>query len=222
MASVLTIGLTGGVASGKSLVQARFEALNVPVLDADQVARDVVMPGTPALAQIAQTFGDEFLLAGGELDRRRLRGHVFGDPDALRRLEAITHPQIRTAMRRWRDAQTAPYCMLSVAILVEARMHDLVDRVLLVDAPVELQLARLTQRDGIDEALARRMLAAQSDRETRLGAAHDVLDNSADVATTEAAIGELHHFYLQLAARGEPHAPGLRLPHSVNSVTIKI
>jgi len=218
----LTIGLTGGIASGKSLVQSHFEVLNVPVLDADQVAREVVMPGTPALAQIAQTFGAEFLLANGELDRRRLRGLVFGNPEALRRLEAITHPQIRAAMRRWLAAQTAPYCMLSVAILVEARMHDLVDRVLLIDAPVELQLARLTQRDGIDEALARQMLAAQSDRETRLGAAHDVLDNTSDIATTRAAVDTLHRFYLDLAARGDPHAPGLRLPHSVNSVTIKI
>ncbi|NGY06675.1 dephospho-CoA kinase [Solimonas terrae] len=218
----LTIGLTGGIASGKSLVQARFEALQVPVLDADQVSRDIVMPGSPALAEIAQTFGDEFLLASGELDRRRLRGQVFGHPDALRKLEAITHPRIRAAMMRWREAQTAPYCMLSVAILIEARMHDLVDRVLLVDAPVEFQFARLTKRDGIDEALARQMLAAQSDRETRLGMAHDVLDNSGDIATTEAAVDELHHFYLRLAARGEPHAAGLRLPHSVNSVTIKI
>lgn len=218
----LTIGLTGGIASGKSLVQARFEALGVPVLDADQVSRDVVMPGTPALAQIAQTFGAEFLLPGGELDRRRLRAHVFGNVGALRALEAITHPQIRAAMNRWLHAQTAPYCMLSVAILIEAKMHDLVDRVLLIDAPVETQLARLIQRDGIDEALARQMLAAQSDREARLGAAHDVLCNSADIAVTEAAVDEFHHFYLQLAADGTRNAAGLRLPHSVKSVTIKI
>lgn len=218
----LTIGLTGGIASGKSLVQARFEALGVPVLDADRVARDVVMPGTPALAQIAQTFGADFLLASGELDRRRLRGHVFGNVEALRALEAITHPQIRAAMRRWLAAQTAPYCVLSVAILIEARMQDLVDRVLLIDAPVDVQLARLIQRDGIDEKLAKQMLAAQSDRETRLGAAHDVLGNTGDIAMTEAAVDEFHRFYLALAANGTYHADGLRLPHSVKSVTIKI
>src|SRR3546814_92049 len=166
----LTIGLTGGIASGKSLVQTCFEALGVPVLDADQVSRDVVMPGTTALAQIATTFGTDFLLPGGELDRRRLRAHVFGNAEALRALEAITHPQIRAAIRRWLAAQTGPYCMLSVAILVEAKMHDLVDRVLVVDAPVEIQMARLIQRDGIDEKLAQQMLAAQTDRETRLGA----------------------------------------------------
>ncbi|MGH8447553.1 MAG: dephospho-CoA kinase, partial [Solimonas sp.] len=173
----LTIGLTGGVASGKSLVQTAFERLGVPVLDADQVARAVVAPGSPGLAAIAETFGAGFILASGEMDRRRMREHVFADPAELKRLEGITHPLIRARLRQWRDAQTAPYCMLSVAILIEAKMHDLVDRVLLVDAPVDVQLARLLRRDGITEALARQMLAAQLDRETRLAGAHDVLLN---------------------------------------------
>lgn len=218
----LTVGLTGGIASGKSLVQAAFEALGVPVLDADRVAREVVAAGSPALAEIAERFGRGFLLGSGELDRRRLREHVFADPVALRALEAITHPRIRAAMRTWRDAQTAPYCMLSVAILIEAKMHDLVDRVLLVDVPSELQLARLVQRDGIDEALARRMLAAQSDREARLGAAHDVLTNTGPVDETRAAVETLHRWYLQLASSGDYRAQGLRLPQNAKSVTIKI
>ncbi|WP_043112998.1 dephospho-CoA kinase [Solimonas flava] len=218
----LTIGLTGGIASGKSLVQSLFEGLGVPVLDADRVAREVVAVGTPGLAEIAQTFGAGFLLPDGELDRRRMREHVFADPSALKRLEAITHPRIRERMRAWRSAQTAPYCMLSVAILLEAKMQDLVDRVLLVDAPVEVQLTRLTQRDGIDETLARRMLAAQLDREARLAAAHDVLVNAGDIATTQAAVAEFHAYYLRLAAAGEASAPGLRLPRTENSFTIKI
>src|SRR3546814_5319297 len=129
----------------------RSEALGVPVLDADQVSRDVVMPGTPALAQIATTFGTDFLLPGGELDRRRLRAHVFGNAEALRALEAITHPQIRAAIRRWLAAQTGPYCMPRVAILVEAKMHVLADRVTVVDAPVEIQLARLLNRKSVGE-----------------------------------------------------------------------
>ncbi|NKF22944.1 dephospho-CoA kinase [Solimonas marina] len=218
----MRIGLTGGIASGKSLVQAAFETLGVPVLDADQVSRDVVMPGSDALAEIAQTFGAEFLLDNGELNRRRLREKVFGDAGALRQLEAITHPRIRARMREWLAAQTAPYCMLSVAILVEAKMHDLVDRVLVVDAPESLQIARLIQRDGIDEALAKRMLSAQTDRETRLGAAHDVLLNGDSVAATEAAVAEFHAFYGRLAATGDVKAQGLRLPRTANSVTIKI
>ncbi len=216
----LTIGLTGGIASGKSLVQGSFEALGVPVLDADQVAREVVAPGSSGLAAIAETFGPEFLLASGELDRRRLRRHVFNNVEALRALERITHPRMRVRMQQWRDAQHAPYIMLSVAILVEAKMQDLIDRVLLVDAPTELQLARLVQRDGVDEALARSMLAAQADRATRLAAADDVLSNSADIASTRAAVSELHRYYLQLAASGQHRAVGLRLPHQVKSVTI--
>jgi hypothetical protein len=118
---MLTIGLTGGIASGKSTVQAMFEALGAPVLDADLVARQVVEPGAEALAQIAAAFGAQMLLADGSLDRRRMREHVFGRPEELRRLEAITHPQIRRRMLDWKAAQTAPYCMLSVAILIEAR-----------------------------------------------------------------------------------------------------
>ncbi|MFT4045487.1 MAG: dephospho-CoA kinase [Solimonas sp.] len=218
----LTIGLTGGIASGKSLVQGLFERLGVPVLDADRVARDVVAPGSPGLREIAAQFGAEFLTAEGALDRRRLREHVFADPAQRKKLEAITHPLIRRQMREWRAGQSGPYCMLSVAILVEAKMHDLVDRVLLVDAPIELQLDRLVERDRIPEALARQMLAAQTSREARLGAAHDVLLNAGDVAASEAAVAVLHEHYLRLAASGDFKAPGLRLPHTENSFTIKI
>lgn len=218
----MNVGLTGGIASGKSLVQSTFEALGVPVLDADLVSREVVMPGSEGLAAIARTFGTDFLLESGELNRRRLREHVFGNPEALRQLEAITHPLIRARMRHWLAEQTAPYCILSVAILIEAKMHDLVDRVLVVDAPVALQMQRLMQRDGIDAALAQRMLAAQTDRETRLAAAHDVLINGGDIERTRAAVDELHRFYLQLAATGNIKAQGLRLPQGANSVTIKI
>lgn len=215
MAARLKIGLTGGVASGKSLIQNAFESHGVPVLDADHVAREVVAPGQPALAEIAATFGADMLLPDGALDRRRMRERVFGDAAERQRLEAITHPQIRARMRAWLAVQTAPYCMLSVAILVEARMNDLVDRVLLVDAPVAQQLARLKSRDNIDEALAHAMLAAQATREQRLAVADDVIENGGalDFATT--AVAQMHAYYLDLARRNSPRAPGLRLPLSV-------
>ena len=215
MAARLKIGLTGGVASGKSLIQTAFESHGVPVLDADHVAREVVAPGQPALAEIAATFGADMLLPDGALDRRRMRERVFGDAAERQRLEAITHPQIRARMRAWLAVQTAPYCMLSVAILVEARMNDLVDRVLLVDAPVAQQLARLKSRDNIDEALAHAMLAAQATREQRLAVADDVIENGGalDFATT--AVAQMHAYYLDLARRNSPRAPGLRLPLSV-------
>ena len=197
--SKLTIGLTGGIASGKTLVADGFIALGVPVLDADQVARDVVAPGQPALTQIAETFGLDFLNADGTLNRARMREHVFGQPAALRQLEAITHPAIRRAMRDWQQAQTTPYCMLSVAILVESRMRELVDRILVVDVPVEVQLARLMSRDGSSEVLARQMIAAQTTRELRLAAAHDVIVNQGTLEQAMDAVGKLHARYLKLS-----------------------
>lgn len=196
--SQLTIGLTGGIASGKTLVADAFIALGVPVLDADQVARDVVAPGEPALAQIAAAFGADALQADGRLDRRRMRERVFADPAELRRLEAITHPAIRARMRAWRDAQTTPYCILSVAILVESpRMRDLVDRVLVVDVPVATQLARLTARDSVGATLAQQMIAAQASREQRLAAADEVIANNGTVEQTRAAVAALHRRYTE-------------------------
>lgn len=218
----LTIGLTGGIASGKSLVQDAFAALGVPVLDADQVARDVVAPGTPGLAAIAARFGAEVLLSSGELDRRKLRERVFADAGARRDLEAITHPLIRERMQGWLRAQTTPYCILSVPLLVGGPTAQLVDRVLVVDVPVETQHARLMRRDAVDATLAQQMIAAQADRETRLASADDVLENTGSVASAQAAVAELHRHYLELVRLNQPRAPGLRLPLPANSVTIKI
>lgn len=211
----LTVGLTGGIASGKSLVADYFAALGVPVLDADQVARDVVAPGAPALLEIARTFGRQFLQPDGQLDRRKMRERVFTDPAARQQLEAITHPHIRKRMTQWRDAQASAYCMLSVAILVEAGMRDLVDRVLVVDVSPEVQLERLQGRDQITEELAKRMMQAQASRRERLAAAHDVIANTGSMAAARAAVDELHAYYLAIARTGEVYARGLSLPKAV-------
>ena len=197
--SRLTIGLTGGVASGKSAVGHYFETLGVPVLDADQVSRDVVVPPSPALAEIVTQFGHESLLPDGSLDRRRMRERIFGDPSAKARLEAILHPHISQRMAQWRDAQTYPYCILSVAILIETRMRQLVDRVLVVDVPVEVQLARVMNRDGITETLAQNMIAAQTSREHRLSAADDLIHNRGSLEESHRQIETLHQHYLALA-----------------------
>ena len=196
----LTIGLTGGVASGKSLVEAQFRALGVPVLDADQVSREVVAPPSAALDEIARRFGTEFITAEGGLDRRRMRELVFTNPAAKRQLEAILHPHIRQRLQRWLQAQTAPYCIISVAILLEAGMQTLVDRVLVVDVPVETQLTRLTARDSITETLAQDMVASQTHRQVRLDAAHDVIDNTGTPEDALREVARLHQFYLDLAA----------------------
>lgn len=197
---MLCVGLTGGVGSGKSYVLGLFARLGVPVIEADDVGRAVVQPGEPALAEIAAHFGPEFLLADGSLDRRRLRERVFNDPAALKQLEALTHPHIQQALRDWRDRQTAPYGLLSAAILLESGMHRLVTRVLVVDAPEPDQLARVMRRDGIDEALARAMLARQLSRAERLARADDVLENPEPAADLSGAVASLHQRYLRLAA----------------------
>lgn len=195
----LTIGLTGGIASGKTLAADAFLALGVPLLEGDVVAREVVQPGTPALAQIRAAFGPGYLLPDGTLDRAKLRQRVFAHPDDLKQLEQITHPAIRRRLEDWRDAQTAPYCILSVPILIESGMDALVHRVLVVDAPPETQLQRLQARDGIGETLARQMLAAQASREKRLRRADDVIENSGSPENLRATVGQLHLKYLDLA-----------------------
>jgi dephospho-CoA kinase len=209
---VLTVGLTGGVASGKSTAAGAFGALHVPLLNADEVAREVVARGTPALKRIREEFGAEFLTADGELDRPRMRRHVFGDPAARRALERITHPLIRERMLAWRDAQTGPYCMLDVPILVESGLDALVDRVLVIDATEDVQVERLRQRDRISAELAGQMLAAQASRAQRLEHADDVIANIGTVADLCAAAAKLHAFYLELARTGRRDAPGLQLP----------
>ncbi len=197
--AALTIGLTGGIASGKSHVASAFIALGVPLLEADDVAREVVAPPSPALAEIAETFGAAMLNADGTLNRRALREVVFADPLALKKLEAITHPAIRKRVADWRAAQTAPYCIYSAAILIEAGMTALVDRVLLVDAPEDVQLRRLTARDAASVELAKQMIAAQASRERRLNAAHDVIDNRDERVAVEAQVARLHRMYRRLA-----------------------
>jgi dephospho-CoA kinase len=210
--SGLVIGLTGGIAAGKSLAAETFASLGAPVLDADRVAREAVAPGSEALQQIATVFGGEYLRADGGLDRRRMRERVFADPDARRRLEAITHPLIRDRLAAWKDAQTAPYCVLAVPILIEMGLAGMVHRVLVVDTPPELQLRRLLDRDGIDETLARQMLAAQLPGPERLAHAHDVVRNDGSPDTLRAAIAQLHAFYMELAHTGRRNAPGRHLP----------
>ena len=195
------VALTGGVAAGKSAVTRRFAELGVPVHDADVAAREVVEPGSEGLAAVVAAFGDGVLDAEGRLDRPAMRRRVFADPAARQILEGIIHPRVRHWLHERALADTTPYCLLAIPLLAENLAHyRWVDRVLLVDAPTEVQLARLIARDGIDEVLARRMLEQQAHREGRLALAHDVIDNSGDEAALDAAVLALHQHYLALAA----------------------
>lgn len=196
----LRIGLTGGIASGKSAVATEFAKLGVPVIDTDELAREVVQPGQPALQAIVERFGSEVLDAQGGLDRRRMRERVFQNPAEKQALEAIVHPAIRTAQQTRSAAAQGSYHIHVVPLLVDTRSQSLYDRVLVVDCTRETQLERLLRRDGITLQLAEQMLAAQATREQRLAVADDVLDNSGTVAELPQKVAALHQRYLELAA----------------------
>lgn len=196
------VGLTGGVASGKSVVARAFEDLGVSVLDTDALAREVVTPGSPALKEIVEAFGRGVLDAEGNLDRRAMRRQVFEDESARRRLEAILHPRIAELLQTRLAEIGDPWCIVAIPLLVEAGWTDRVDRVLVVDVPTQTQLARLVARDGIDEAAAQRMIDAQASREDRLALAHDVVDNSGDLEDLAGLVNQLFRSYQALA--GDP------------------
>lgn len=194
------VALTGGIASGKSAVERRFEALGIHAYDADAAARAVVEPGSEALAEVARTFGPEALDGDGRLDRAAMRKRVFDDPSARVTLEGILHPRIRTWLRDAVEADDGPYCILSIPLLAENRAHYAwVDRVLVVDAPEAVRIERLTRRDGIDAALAAKMVAAQTSREHRLSMADDVIVNDGDEAKLDEAVRALDERYRALA-----------------------
>jgi dephospho-CoA kinase len=195
----LVVALTGGVAAGKSAVTRRFEALGVPVHDADVAAREVIAPGSEGLAEVVSAFGADVLDERGQLDRPSMRRRVFADPAARRRLEAIIHPRVRAWLRERALTDSKPYCLLAIPLLAEnIAEYRWVDRVLVVDVPESVQLARLIARDGVDETLARRMIEQQASRADRLALADDVIDNRGDESALDQAVAELHRRYLAL------------------------
>ncbi len=196
----LRIGLTGGIASGKSTVAELFADLGVPVIDTDVIAREVVRPGEPALEEIHDAFGDGVIATDGTLDRAAMRAIVFGDDAARRRLEAILHPRIGEATRAQADAAGGAYQVIVVPLLVGSSLRAFVDRVLVVDCDEETQVARLLARDAESEDRARRILAAQSSREERLAIADDVIANDGDLDATRDQVLALHRRYLRAAA----------------------
>ncbi|HEX5122608.1 MAG TPA: dephospho-CoA kinase, partial [Rhodanobacteraceae bacterium] len=195
-----SVALTGGIASGKSEAARRFAALGAGVVDADVVARELVEPGMPALAEIAAAFGPQMLDANGSLERAEMRALIFGDNDARRKLEAILHPRVRAEMLVRTDAAKGPYALLVIPLLVETAGYDWVDRVVVVDLPRELQLARAIARDRMAPSLAEAMIDAQASREQRLAAADDVIDNSGTPDALGAQVAALHEKYVGLAA----------------------
>ena len=198
------VGLTGGVACGKTTVADIFASLGAGVVDTDSIARDVVEAGSAALAEIAAEFGSEVIDDSGHLDRAAMRRLVFADAARRKALERILHPRIRERTLAAIDALQTPYALVVVPLLFETGFHELVDRSVVVDCPVETQLERLKDRDDVDERTAQGMLAAQLDRKARVARGDDVIDNGGDRATTRAQVEALHRHYLQLAGDSLP------------------
>jgi len=196
----LRIGLTGGIASGKSTVAERFAELGIPVVDADVAAREVVAPGTAGLAQVVERFGPGILAENGELDRRALRQLIFKDSGSRQDLEAILHPHIRAVMERSVEAAAGPYVVMVIPLLVESASRSRVDRILVVDVDEAAQLRRVQARDGGSLDQARAILASQVSRDARLASADDVLLNAGTVTDLRQGVDRLHEKYLRLAA----------------------
>ena len=200
MAGKYRVGLTGGIACGKSTVANLFAALGASIVDTDLLAREVVALGSPLLGRVAEHFGSEVLQPDGNLDRARLRQRVFENPVERQWLEHLTHPAIRELTDQRCEAATGPYVLVAIPLLVETGGAARFDRVLVIDCDPEIQLARLQARDGSTREQARRMLAAQVTREQRLAVAHDVIENNGDIAALRTQVERLHRQYSNTAA----------------------
>lgn len=195
----LRVGLTGGIACGKSIVADMFEELGAPVIDTDRIAREVVAPGQPALDEIRKRFGDSAIDQEGNLDRRAMRKHVFADEQARKDLEAILHPRIGAEARQRAEAAGGAYQVIVVPLLVGSPLRQFVDRVLVVDCDERTQIQRLLARDAETVEQARRILAAQSSRDERLAIADDLISNDGSIEDTQRQVIELDRRYRQLA-----------------------
>ncbi len=193
------VGLTGGIGSGKSAATDIFASLGIDIVDADEVARDVVAVGSQGLLQIAEHFGEHILLEDGSLDRAALRERVFANPDEKTWLNRLLHPLIRSRMQQLIMESTSPYCILSVPLLVENKLTEMCNHVVVVDCPEVLQLERALKRDGSSEATIKSIMSSQASRKERLSAADHVLDNSTSLNALSSQVSALHEHLLLLS-----------------------
>lgn len=196
---MFVIGLTGGVGSGKSTVGSAFARRGITVVDADQVARDVVAPGQPLLQELVQLAGPDIVDDHGHLDRGALRRRLFADPDLRHAVEALLHPAIAQAMGQQLVIAQGPYAILMVPLLIETGGERMVDRVLVVDCPENMQLERLMARDGMSQEGAAAMLAAQATRQQRLAKADDVIENTGSLELLDHMVAALHNCYSRMS-----------------------
>jgi dephospho-CoA kinase len=196
---MLKVGLTGGIGCGKTTVSDLFAGLGAPVLDADQVARELTEKGQPGLAQIREAFGESILNEDGSLNRLQLKKLIFADAERKRKLEAILHPLIFDALTANIGRLKAPYCILSIPLLFETKMEPAVDRILVVDCPVELQIERVSKRDKLDIETIRAIIGSQVSRDYRRNHADDLLDTSQTDNPLAEQVKKLHNLYLSLS-----------------------
>ena len=202
-AGIFTVVLTGGIASGKTMVSDHFSSLGVPVIDTDVIARDLVEPGQPALAEIARAFGNGFLTADGRLDRDKMRQAIFADTDLRRKLEQILHPKIAAETLHRIEALDGAYCILVIPLYSSSERYRWTDRVLVVDVDEEIQIERVMARDGVSRQQALAILDAQASRPDRLALADDVIDNGGSLEELREQVVKLHHTYLVLSEQQE-------------------
>lgn len=198
---MFTVVLTGGIGSGKSMASALFADLGVSIIDADLVSREVVKLGSPALHHIVETFGEQMLKADGTLDRTALRDRIFREPAERAKLETILHPLIRQGILQQHAAAAGPYVILVIPLWPTDSAQYPVNRVLLIDVPTDVQIARIQQRDQLDVAAAQRILASQCSRAVRLAAADDVILNTGTTVELQQAVQKFHMIYMQQAAQ---------------------
>ncbi|MBT5330953.1 MAG: dephospho-CoA kinase [Porticoccaceae bacterium] len=196
---MLRIGLTGGIGSGKSTAAAEFKKLGVSVIDLDQLARDVVQTGTPALNKISDHFGEQILLESGELDRAELRNIIFGDAKEKEWLENLLHPLIRERQLELESRSTSPYLVIEIPLLVENIEAQKVDRILVVETPREDQVLRTMARSQLSESEVNDIISGQATAEERRAVAQDRIDNSGSIPELAAQVETLHISYCELA-----------------------
>lgn len=203
---MFVVGLTGGIGSGKSTVAKLFAEHNVPIIDADLIARELVEPGQPALEKIVDTFGPEVLSRDGSLDRRKLRALVFENATQRKQLEAILHPRIRDNMMERLEAVDAPYAIMVIPLLIDTGYWNMIDRILVVDVDDEDQLQRVMQRDGVTREQAQAIVDSQVSREDKLAAADDVIENRSDITALRKQVDALHEQYVQRSLKESSEA----------------
>lgn len=199
--SCLIIGLTGGIGSGKSSVTEMFVKFGITVIDADIIAHQLTLPGTEALLEISNQLGHQFITSQGELDRKKIAQLIFDHPDKKVVLENILHPRVReTIINELQKSGSSPYAILAIPLLLETNFTELVDRILVIDAPEEIRIQRVVNRDGRSTDDVKAIISHQVDQQTRLKKADDILDNSGTIDELQSLVKQLHDQYLQISS----------------------